>query len=140
MVKRTKWFPEVLVSLVLCSVTTLGANPPSPGESWLKWNEEARTAYVEGYLWGHEGGAYEACRVAEKMWLPKPTGLPGEKCVAKMPKYSNTPEYYVGMITQYYRSYPADQSLPIRRLLEGMTDGHPITIKQLHESYSSARR
>jgi len=126
---------HLFLALALCSAGAPGADNFSPGETWLKWSDETRIAYVEGYIWGQERGFSEACKEAEKLWVRKPTGLPGEKCITKMPRYPNYPANYAAMISQYYSLYPADRSLSVRRLLEGMTDNHSLTVEQMHRSY-----
>jgi hypothetical protein len=134
------FFLSALLTVLLSPRMCFPADGVSDGERWLKWNDEARVAYIDGYLWGLEGGYYEACRVAEKMWVTRPTGLPGEKCVEKMPKYSKSSNHYAELITDYYRSYPGDRGVLVRRLLQGLTDDHTETLQQLHEEFSHGGR
>jgi hypothetical protein len=128
-------FLSVLLTLVLHVGTSSARDPFSPGTEWLKMSDDARVAYVYGYVWGVQRGFYDACVIAEKMWVAHPKGLPGQDCVAKMPGLSKTPEQCAEVITDYYRSYPEDSTVPVRRLLEGFLSPREWTVRQLHEEY-----
>jgi hypothetical protein len=80
-------------------------------------------------------GFYDACTVAERMWVPHPKGLPGHDCVAKMPGLSKTTDECAEVITEYYRAYPAENTVPVRKLLEGLLSPRNLTVRQLHEEY-----
>ena len=66
--------------------------------------------------------------------------MPGEKCIPEHPAYSKNLEKYVGMITEFYHTYPGDKAVPIFKLLDGMSDQRNLTLKQMHEYYGSSVR
>ncbi len=106
-----------------------------PGDAWLKWNEDARTAYVSGYVWGYDRGFHDACAVAEKMWVKKRVGLPGHECVAKIASVPMAPEQYATAMTDYFRAYPEDRGIELRRVIEGLTTRPKMTVEQMHEYF-----
>jgi hypothetical protein len=130
----------ILLMLFVCSVLSPAADASRYGEQWLSWSNDTRSAYVLGYLWGFGRGFSQGCRVGEETYSAKPKGLPGEKCVARAPNYSKSLEQYAEIITNYYRSYPTDRSVPIPKLLDGLQREPDLTIEQMHEYYSSSAR
>jgi hypothetical protein len=130
----------ILVMLFVCSVPSSAADTSIYGEQWLSWSNDTRSSYVLGYLWGFGRGFAQGCRVGEEIYSGKPKGLPGEKCVARAPKDSKSLEQYAEIITNYYRSYPADRNVPIPKLLDGLQREPNLTIEQMHEYFSSSAR
>jgi hypothetical protein len=138
--RRPKSLVSVLLMLMLCSGAGLAEGMSSPGAQWLKLSDEARVAYIYGYIWGFQGGFTEACKVGERMWAASPKGLPGHDCILKMPELSKSPEECAKVITEYYESYPADDGVPVRRLLEGLSSPRNLTVLQLHQEYGPGAR
>ena len=130
----------IAFAIVLYATSCCSQDRSVPGLYWLALSEDARVAYVYGYVWGYQGGFYKACQVAEAMWVAHPKGLPGHDCAAKMDGLPKTPEDSAKIITQYYRSYPADCGVPVRRLLEALLSSTNITVPQLHERYGASAK
>jgi hypothetical protein len=137
---RQKLFVSALLTLFLCCGNSFAADARSEGEQWLKWSDETRSAYVAGYLWGFGQGFSQGCTIGQETYSVKPTGLPGEKCVAKIPSELKNPEQYAEIITNYYRSYPSDRNVAVRRLLDGLQRKPDLTIEQMHEYYPSSAK
>jgi hypothetical protein len=110
------------------------------GDDWLKWSDDSKLAYVSGYVHGQSRGFKDGCTVGEELYSTKMRGLPGEKCIAKAPTYSNALESYIRTITEYYRSYPNDRNVPVFKVLEGLSDGRSLTLRQMHEYFPSSIR
>lgn len=111
------------------------------GEDWLKWNEEVRVHYVSAYIWGHGRGFRDGCTTGQQIYSASASrGLPGEKCIGKIPQYSKKLEDYAAMITHFYNSYAEDKQVPIFMLLDGMSDSSNLSIRQMHEYYGPATR
>ena len=128
----------VVSLLMLLSGRILAASSIVEGDDWLRWNEETRSAYVSAYTWGFERGFRDGCEAGQRVYaVGKPKGLPGEKCLPKAPTYSKYLESYAAMITEFYRTHPDDKRIPIRSLLEGMSDQRNLTQEQMHEYYGS---
>jgi hypothetical protein len=133
----------LLIFLIVTSVMpTMGfaADAFETGDDWLKWSNDARLAYVSAYLHGQGRGFRDGCVVAEKVYSVNASGLPGEKCIAKVPTYSKPLEVYTATITEYYRSYSSDRNVPIFKILEGLSDARALTLRQMHEYFPSALR
>ena len=126
----------VLLALVFNSGGSLGANAIAEGDQWLKWGGETRLEYVSAYLRGNARGFRDGCEAGQEAYSGgNLAGLPGEKCLPKLPKYSNNMEEYVRTITDYYRSYPTDRFVPIFKVLEGLSDSRKLTIQRMHDYY-----
>lgn len=111
------------------------------GEDWLKWNDETKINYVSAYLWGHARGYRDGCTTGQHIYSGSPSkGLPGEKCIGKQPQYSKKLEGYAAAITEFYVCYPNDKQVPVFQLLDGMSDSHNLSIRQMHEQYGPAAR
>jgi len=139
------WPLRLLLTVVLVLVFgtggVLAAGPLETGDNWSQWSKETRTAYVSGYLWGLARGFRDGCEAGQKTYsIGKSRGLPGEKCILKHPNYSRNLEDYVDGITNYYGVYPADDYVPIFKVLEGLSDARKLTVAQMHEYYSSNTR
>jgi hypothetical protein len=130
----------VCALLILLCGTSFARDAFSEGDQWLKWSDETRSAYVVAYLWGFEHGFFQGCQIGEEIYSAKPTGLPGEKCIAKIPNDLRRPEQYADIITAYYQSFPSDRRVPIARLLQGLQSNPNLTIQQMHEYYPSDTR
>jgi hypothetical protein len=133
----------LLIFLITGSVTpTMGfaADAFEAGIDWLKWSNNARVVYVSAYLLGQGRGFRDGCVLGEELYSAKVNGLPGEKCIAKLPTYSKTPETYAATITEYYRSYPRDRDVPIFKILEGLSDARALTLRQMHEYFPGSVR
>ena len=85
-------------------------------------------------------GFRDGCVVGQEVYSAKPGGLPGEKCVAKVPLYSKPLEAYVATITEYYSSYATDRNVPIFKILEGLSDARGLTLQQMHEYFPASVR
>jgi hypothetical protein len=128
----------VFLAVVLNSGRSLAANAIVEGDEWLKWNDETRLAYVSAYIWGLERGFRDGCEAGQRVYAAgKPKGLPAAKCLPEAPAYSKYSESYAAMITEFYRTHPDDKRVPIRLLLEGMSDQRNLTQEQMHEYYGS---
>lgn len=134
-----------LFGLILCALmgSTFNSVPRAPfkgaaeGDEWLKWNGDTRLVYVGAYAAGFDRGFVDGCRTAGELEpRSRATGLPGEECIAKEPGYPKTLEEYVDAVTKFYDSYPTDRYVPIRRVLDGLSDARNLTIQQIHQ-YSS---
>ena len=124
----------VFFAMVLSSGRSLGANSLKEGDDWLKWSDETRLIYVSAYVSGHARGFRDGCEAGQRIYsVGKSKGLPGEKCIPESPTYSKYLESYVGMITEFYRTYSSDNGVPIWRLLDDMSDKRNLTLKQIHE-------
>lgn len=128
----------LLLAVAVKPERSLSATPIAEGEAWLKWSDETRVAYVSAYFWGHARGFRDGCEAAERI---SAGGKLKRPCTAEPPVYSKILEDYAGMVTEFYRSYSTDRSVPIFQLLDGMSDKRNLTIQQMHEYFGdSAKR
>ena len=130
----------VLVTLLLFTTAGFTADDSSEGERWLSWSDETRIGYVTGFLWGFEQGYFQGCEVGEKTYSTRPSGLPGEKCIAKIPNHLKTPGEYAEIITSYYISYPDDRNVRVLSLLVGLQSNPDLTIQEIHKTYPSSAK
>ena len=133
----------LLIVLIAASVTpTMGfaADAFEAGDDWLKWSNDAKLAYLSAYLHGQGRGFRDGCVVGEKLYSAKASGVPGEQCIAKVPRYSKSLDAYAAAITEYYRLYTSDENVPIFKILEGLSDASALTLKQMHEYFPSSVR
>ena len=139
--ERKTFITSVLLTLLLFATAGVTADGLLEGERWLTWSDETRIGYVTGFLWGFEQGYFQGCEVGEKTYSTKVSGLPGEKCIAKIPNHLKTPGEYAEIITRYYRSYPDDRNVHVLSLLVGLQSNPDLTIQEIHKTYpSSAKR
>src|SRR5713101_5168326 len=125
------WYARVLLTFLIAvafsPTTSFATDAFEAGNDWLKWNNETRLAYASAYVRGHGRGFRDGCVVGQEVYsVGKSSGLPGEKCVAKLAPYSKPLEEYVAVITEYYHSYPSDREVPIFRVLEGLSDARSL--------------
>jgi hypothetical protein len=136
--RPTRLLLVLLLAIAVNPGSSLGATPTAEGEAWLKWSDETRLAYVSAYFSGHARGFRDGCEDAERIHAGGKLKGP---CTAEPPVYSKMLEDYAGMVTEFYRSYPTDRSVPIYQLLDGMSDKRNLTIQQMHEYFGgSAKR
>ena len=135
-----KGLMALLFAVALMSLTSFAADAFEAGDDWLKWNNETRLAYVSAYVHGQGRGFRDGCVVGKKVYSASSSGLPGEKCVTRVPTYSKPLETYAATITEYYRSYPSDQSVPIFKIIEGLSDSRNLSVKQMHDYFPGAVR
>jgi hypothetical protein len=123
----------LMIAVVLKPVTSFAADAFEAGDDWLKWRSETRLAYVSAYVRGRGRGFRDGCVVGQGLYSAgESSGLPGEKCIAKIPPYSKLLEDYVATITEYYHSYPSDRDVPIFKVLESLSDTRSLSIQQMH--------
>jgi hypothetical protein len=137
---RQKLLLSVALVLFLCCKTSSAPDTSSEGEQWLRWSDETRLAYVTGYVLGFGKGFHRGCQIGEETYSDKLSGLPGERCLAKIPNESKSPEEYAEIITNYYRLYPADRYVSLLRLLDGLQRMPDLTIQKMHEYYPSSAK
>src|SRR5215475_14239233 len=113
----------------------LAGNPFETGDIWMRWNDEAKLQYISAYLLGNSRGFRDGCEMGQKLYSADKAGLPGEKCTGKFVKYSKSMEEYVKLITDYYSAYPNDRSVPIFKLIEGLSDARNLAIQKMHAYY-----
>jgi len=131
----------LLIAVAFRPTTSLAADAFEAGDDWLRWNNETKAAYVSAYVRGHGRGFRDGCAVGQKLYsVGKSGGLPGEKCVAKLPAYTKPLEGYAATITEYYHTYPGDRHVPIFKVVEGLSDSRALTIQQMHDYFPGAVR
>jgi hypothetical protein len=124
----------IFLAFVLFSAARVPIRGTGEGNDWLKWNEETRLIYVSAYVIGFDHGFTQGCKTAEETnSVVRSTGLPGDKCIAREPKHPQKLENYVQQITKYYESYPADRFVPIRTLIDSLSDTKNLTLQQIHQ-------
>jgi hypothetical protein len=135
--KRFRVFlPCITLALIFNPAKSFSQDHLSDGDQWLKWGDETRIAYVAGFFWGYERGYFEGCDVGEQVYAKKRTGRPGEKCTARMSKQRiKSPEEYAELVTNYYRTYPADRYVDLLELLEGLQRDPNLRIQDMHKHY-----
>lgn len=117
----------------------LAANPFETGDNWMRWNDDAKLQYISAYLLGNSRGFRDGCEMGQQTYSADKAGLPGEKCIGKVAKYSKNMEEYVKLITDYYNAYPDDRSVPIFKLIEGLSDARNLTIQKMHAYYGAGK-
>lgn len=83
------------------------------GDMWLKWNDQARAAYVLGYFEARSQLQGRGCRLAPDRWAG---GVNIEQVAAS--------------VTTFYARYPEDRDIYIWEVIEQF--GRGLTIEQIH--------
>jgi hypothetical protein len=110
------------------------------GQEWLSWSNDARETYLSMYITAYSRGFRDGCETGQEIYSTrKPSSLLEERCVGKAHKFSRNLEDYSETISRYYQTYPEDQHVQVFKLIEGLADDRKLTMKQMHEYYSSMK-
>jgi hypothetical protein len=96
---------------------------------WLQWSRDERLAIVRGFVVGYKNGAVNGCRAAFDAFehssasaniksLPPDSSI----CFSANSRFDRTVEYYADCVTTFYKTYPVDDDVPIRVLMEQFAD------------------
>lgn len=108
------------------TVAIIASNPVSAdrgwrqGDMWLKWNEQARAAYVLGYFEARSQFEGRGCSLAPGSWAG---GVNIEQVAAS--------------VTTFYARYPEDRDIYIWEVIEQF--GRGLTAEQIHRYPFPAR-
>ncbi|MGB6265899.1 MAG: hypothetical protein WBF56_09165 [Candidatus Acidiferrales bacterium] len=112
------------------------------GKRWLSWSTQERDLFLEGYLTGLADGHDRGCLDYE-VGTPYRSGTkmneksPVEKCLRLGLKFHQPVDYYEGLMTKYYTTYPEDENLPIRKLLTELSATKNQSLAEIHGWYHS---
>jgi len=92
---------------------------------WLDWSKDERLAFVKGFVIGYKDGAVIGCRTAFGAFdrHTSSVGIKGQPldssiCFSENARFDRTVEYYEDAVTFFYQTYPVDDDVPIRVLIE----------------------
>ena len=128
---------EVLIlAMVLICAQCLAMDPFPKGDDWMSWSAETKLAYVSAYVQAFAEGFRVGCDAGKEAYAKKkPKWDGGERCVGRGKTFSKSEEEYVDKITEYYRSYPTDRRVQVRKILEGLCDERQLAPQQMHQYY-----
>src|SRR5215475_262487 len=92
---------------------------------WLDWSKDERLAFVKGFVIGYKDRAVRGCgtafeafdRYASSVGI-KSQPLDSSTCFSENARFDRTAEYYADSVTLFYQTYPVDDDVPIRVLIE----------------------
>lgn len=118
----------------LVSISMWGQRDCCEGESWLKWTQEHRDAYVAGYVEGYYGGYLHGCQEGTRhASAPIQAGLdnfPLNKCLDRKWDFSKGIDLSRA-VTAFYKRYPENRNLLIKEVLEELGKGR--SIEDIHQ-------
>ena len=122
----------IVVAMIALASSLSGQRTCCQGDRWLKWSEDVRATYVEGYSYGYTEGLGESCRRAAKNWpaQPKPGYEIEVRCLQDLPDFSKGPEALAKAVTEFYKRYPGDRDIRITEVLALLAQG--LTLEQIH--------
>jgi hypothetical protein len=108
---------------------------------WLHWSRDERLAFVKGFVIAYKDGAIKGCRTAFDAFDRytssvgiKSQPLDSSICFSENARFDRTAEYYEDSVTLFYQTYPVDDDVPIRVLIEEFS-AHK-TPEEVHNSLS----
>jgi hypothetical protein len=123
----------LVVAVCSSGVMVTAATPCCEGTQWLRAAEDARTAYIDGYVEGRLRGFGQGCLTGTegvKASSPGPDADPFHKCLSKNVTFSKTTMEYVKSITQFYEKYPEDRDMRVSEVLMDLSQG--LDLDQIH--------
>jgi hypothetical protein len=121
----------IVLSIVPCS--SWAQRYCCEGESWLKWSQGRREAYVSAYIDGYYDGYIGGCQEGTKHLEPTAPGLeefPVNKCLNRKSDFTKGIDLSRD-VTAFYRRYPENRNLLIKEILEELGKGRSIA--DIHE-------
>lgn len=108
---------------------------------WLDWSRDERLAFVKGFVIAYKDGVVKGCRIAFDAFdrFTSSADIKGQPpdssiCFSENGRFDQTVEYYEDSVTSFYRTYPVDDDVPIRLLIEEFS-AHK-TPAEVHNSLS----
>jgi hypothetical protein len=129
-----KQIGAVATFICLWSFQLIAATPCCDGTLWLKTSQEARTAYVDGYIDGLLRGFGRGCLTGTKGMQatePGPDADPFHKCLLGNFSFSRTSGEYAKLITEFYERFPDDRDVRVLEVLIKLSQG--LSLEQLHQ-------
>lgn len=128
-----------LAAILVIATRVPAASSPRWGEQWLSWTPEVRTVFVDAYLAGYVDGKIDACVVADALFeLDKPIQDPKDavsaRCLRHAKAYSRASDYYVKVITDFYRNYPKYGNIPYFNLMVLLRDDRYKTADEIYQA------
>jgi hypothetical protein len=121
------------------------ARTSKEGDSWIAWDKSQRLSFIDGYIQGNRDGHQNGCGTAEQLIASNAetsnavNGLLMH-CLASKPSFTMSLDHYEGGITTFYQEYPPDREIPIRLVLQFMSDDSRKTPEQMHTWFVSQGR
>jgi len=120
----------------LCLVTQLHAQS-GEGDSWFEMNSDMQTGFVSGYIIGLSRGLGEGCVACTKLAPPQPPHRLADdllgKCLRQGFGFTKPTSFYVGQITEFYKTSAEDRKAAFDEVLKKLSDDQGMTPKQMHE-------
>ncbi len=135
-----------IVLLAACSYSgvdqkTSGVHFPSArtekdGDTWLIWDKAQRLAFIKGYIQGNRDGHQKGCGTAEQLIAANGKASKVinifKPCLDSMASFTDATGNYEASITSFYQKYPVDREVPMRLVLQFMSDESRKTPEQIH--------
>jgi len=105
------------------------------GDTWLKWSQNRREAYVRGFIIGYTDGFLHACEEAAS-FAPRPTepgfeNFPLNKCLDRKWNFSKGIDLSKD-VTAFYKRYPENRNLYFEEILEELGQGK--SLEEIHRA------
>ena len=133
-VTACKW-----IIITLISIACYAEQSENQGKDWQTWNYDARYNIVSGTLQGFSEGWGRACIMVYKQRRGAISLTKMRGCSAASPSFGKNIEQYIAALDDFYKQYPQDQHLTVKRVLLEMSDGRNLTVAQLHEVLKGLR-
>jgi hypothetical protein len=108
---------------------------------WLHWSRDERLAFVKGFVIAYKDGVVKGCRIVfdASDRVTSSADIKGQLpdssiCFSENGRFDRTVEYYEDSVTSFYRTYPVDDDVPIRVLIEEFSTHK--TPAEVHNSLS----
>jgi hypothetical protein len=108
---------------------------------WLHWSRAEQLAFVRGFVIAYKDGALRGCRMAFDALDHYTTSADNKSqppdasiCFSESARFDRTVEYYEDSVTSFYKTYPDDDDVPIRFLIEELS-AHETPL-QIHNALS----
>ncbi len=119
------------------------ARTSKDGDTWLAWDKTQRLAFINGYVQGNRDGHQKGCGRAEQLIVSNAgtsSALNGllKRCLASKASFTMSLDHYEESITTFYQEYSPDREIPMRLVLQFMSDDSRKTPEQIHAWFVSA--
>jgi hypothetical protein len=106
------------------------------GDTWLKWSQQTRWAYIQAFTEGYASGYLTGCengidQVAARPQEPGFENFPINKCLDKKLDFSKSSDLSRD-VTTFYKRYPENRIVFIQEVLELIGQGW--SLEEIHKN------
>lgn len=111
----------------------------------MAWDKTQRLAFINGYVQGNRDGHQKGCGRAEQLIASDANASSAvngllKRCLASKASFTMSLDHYEESITTFYQEYPPDREIPMRLVLQFMSDDSRKTPEQIHAWFASVGR